>query len=54
MAPPIALSEPEVDPRPVNDNDDTSKADSTAYVTMESLAALEAFAPGLLDKQCAA
>jgi len=30
----ITFSEPEVDPRPVNDNDDTSKADSAAYVTM--------------------
>ena len=49
----ITFSEPEVDPRPVNDNDDTSKADSSAYDTMESLAALEAFAPGLLENQCA-
>ena len=50
---PSHFSEPEVDPRPVNASDDTSKADSAAYVTMESLAALEAFAPGLLENQCA-
>ena len=53
MASAITFSEPQVDPRPVNDNDNTSKADSAAYVTMESLAALEAFAPGLLENQCA-
>ena len=45
--------EPDSDPRPVNDNDGASKVDSTAYVTMESLVALEAFAPGLSESQCA-
>ena len=30
MASAITVSEPEVDPRPVNDNDDTSEADSAA------------------------
>ena len=52
MASAITCSEPGVDPRPVNDNADTSKADSVAYLTMESLGALEAFAPGLLENQC--
>ena len=53
MASAITGPEPESVPRPVNDNGDTSKADSAAYVTMESLAALEAFALGLLDNTCA-
>ena len=43
---------PEIDPRPNND-DDKPTTDNTAYVTMESLAALEAFAPSLIDNQCA-
>ena len=53
MASAITTPEPDIDPRPVNDNDDTSNADSTAYVTTESLVALEAFDPGLLANQCA-
>ena len=44
--------EPELDPRPGND-DDKPKTDSVAYVTMESLVALEAFAPGVIETQCA-
>ena len=44
--------EPESDPRPGND-DDKPKADSIAYITMESLAALKAFAPALIENQCA-
>ena len=35
MASAIATPEPDIDPKPVNDNGDTSEADSTAYVTME-------------------
>ena len=31
----------------------TLNTDSNAYVTMESLVALEAFAPGLIESQCA-
>lgn len=46
-------------PNPAEENkdprEDTEKSNtqSTDYVTMESLAALEAFAPGLIDNQCA-
>ncbi|MFM7982399.1 MAG: hypothetical protein ACKPKO_24070, partial [Candidatus Fonsibacter sp.] len=32
---------------------DITKADNTAYVTIESLAALEAFAPHLIENPCA-
>ena len=49
----ITAPEPESDPRPVNDNADEGKADSTAYDTMESLAAWEAFAPSLFENPCA-
>jgi hypothetical protein len=51
MASASTKPEPESDPRPGN-GDDKPKADSTAYVTMASLAALEAFAPGLIENQC--
>ena len=43
-------TEKEQDPREI-EGGATPKPDSTDYVTMETLAALEAFAPGLIENQ---
>ena len=40
------------DPRPGND-DDKTKADNAAYVTMEGLATIDVFVPSLLENPCA-
>ena len=52
MASPIKpnAADPQMDPR--DKPEDNTPPESSDYVTMESLVALEAFAPGLIENQC--
>ena len=47
-----SFSEPEVDPRPVNGNDDTSKVDSAAYVAREKSCCIGSLRPRSVGEAC--